>query len=289
MEAYPNRATLIGDLYCLKTGIAVDVMDVMVKTGVTVNGRAEVTKMTSAYPNKDAIGISANKIAADYPYREITVLVKGPAMVKLAKAVTINQLLQAASNALIELFSGDGTAQQIIYLGNVPVGAITDFRLLPSTTKARVYTTPTSGQYSLDDTTGKLIIGGTSSSGTNNYQATYSIDSARLEPLVDIVEETLTAASHIITLSQEPDMIEYIEAVTGTVVGAAKLQTANAPALAHECQLTSRANKTILFLAADAVLTAKVRYRTANKPVARALESKSAGEMCRVMQEGILR
>jgi len=378
-EVYPNRSTFVGDLYYLKAGVAVKVNDALVKTGVTVSGKDEVTVMTSSYATKDVIGLSANELAADYPYREITVLVKGSSIVKVAKAVVVNDKLQAASNSFTETFSGDATAQQEILLANVPVGAMVSLIESTPTTLTKVTTTPTTNEYSIDLTTGKIIIGGTSVSGTNNYTAIYTIVSARLEPLVDIKTESLVVTSNVATLTESVEEIEYIEATTAdgpllfqdlevipdvdlavtshvatlsripvaflliegkykntavhgfkpiksvvpaTDLDAVQVDAANRTLTFHATDavqtgtvsatylsrsVTKRTSfniiktgtvrsgeakvsytaKTITFAAGDNVTAINVRYKTANKACARALETKSAGELCRVMYEGV--
>lgn len=285
VDAYPNGSLKIADLFILKAGVAVKEQDVLVKTGNIVQGRMEVDVMSGSYSNVNVVGLSCNELSAEYPYREITIAVKGAVIAKGAKAITGNQEVQGASNVLTETFSGDGTAQQQINLGNVPVGAMVSVIEATPTTLTRVYTTPTTGQYYVDLTTGVITIGGTSVSGTGNYTVIYSINSGRLEPFVPYVEETLTAASHVITLSVEPELIEYVEAVTGTVTGAMKIITQGTVATG-EAKL-NRTAKTITFFATDAVLTAKVRYRTINKACGRAYESKAVGEQFRLDFYGV--
>lgn len=287
VEAYPNNSTLPADLYILKAGVAITARDVLVKTGNIVNDRIEIDKMGASYKPEDVIGISAVEIAADYPYRtELTILVKGPAIAKVAKDVEPNEALMGAASPIVEYFSGDGTAQQIVYVGNVPVDSVTSLvETGGPTTLTRVTGTPTTDEYYLDDETGKLIIGGTSVSGTDNYVLTYSVDEGRLEPLIDWVEETLTVTTNVATMSYEPEVIEYVERTAGTATGATGIITAGTVA-AGEVKL-DRSAKTLTFAAADAVTETKVRYKTTNRSCARALEAKTAGELTKVFYEGV--
>lgn len=286
VEAYPNSSLMIADLFILKAGVAVKEQDIMVKTGNIVNGRMEVDVMSGSYHNSNVVGESFNEISAEYPYREITIAVKGALIGKCAKAITGNQEVQGASNVLTEQFSGDGTAQQQISLGNVPVASITSVIEATPTTLTRVYVTnPTTGQYYINLATGVITIGGTSVSGTLNYTVIYSINSGRIEPFVQYVDEVLTASSHVITLSQEPELIEYVEAVTGTVTGRINIIT-NGTVATKEGKL-NRTAKTITFFATDAVLTARIRFKTTNRACGRAYESKSAGEIVRYDFSGI--
>ena len=287
-EAYPNRTVYIADKFYLKDGVSVKKDDVLAKTGSTVNGRIEVDKMSASYKQDDVIGVTPNKMDADYPDRAITVAVKGPIYVKLAKAVTINQSLQGSTGVITEYFSGDGTAQQTVYLGAVPISTVTSVIEDPTgtpTVLTRVTTTPSTDEYYLNDETGELIIGGTSVSGTDNYQVIYSIDSGRLEPSTEWQEETITVTTNVGTLSYEPEFIEYVEG-TGTSGGNKGIITSGTVA-AGEVKL-DRSAKTLTFFATDAITSAIVRYKAKHiKPCARALESKNAGEICKVYFEGV--
>lgn len=79
-----------------------------------------------------------------------------------------------------QLFSGDGTVQQTV---TVPtrrtIQTVTSFTEDPGgtptvLTRVALGVTPTADQYSLNDRTGTLIIGGTSVSGTDNYELIYT-------------------------------------------------------------------------------------------------------------------
>jgi len=288
IEAYPNRTTFIADKYYLKNGVAVKTMDVMALTGNTVNGRLEVDKMSGSYTKDKVVGVTPNSLDAAYIDRAITIGVKGPMVVKLAKAVVANQALQGSSGTITETFSGDNTAQQAVVVEAVPIATVTSFKEDNPTTLTRITdgTAPSTNEYSLDDTTGALIIGGTSVSGTDNYTLIFTIDSGRLEPFEEFVEEVLTAAANVITLSHEPDFIEFVDRTTGTATGGTTLIIGGTVATGEG--LLDRTAKTITFYATDAVLTATIRYKPKNyRHCARALESKAAGEQCNVYFEGV--
>jgi len=286
VEAYPNMSIKIGDLYVLKEGLSVDIRDVLVKTGNIVNGKEEVDKMSKDYNSVDVIGISMNRLSADYKYREITVLTFGPAIVKVAKEVVANQQLQGSTNRIYEEFSGDGTEQQQFILSNVPVDTVVlVYEKDGSTTLTEVSGTPTTNQYSIDKEKGIITIGGTSVSETDNYQITYDVDSGRLEPFNDIVTEELIAVSDVGTTTYDIEEIEYIETISGSNQGSRGIIVEGTPSSTQV--KVDYDNNTITFASGDSVSDFKIKYKTKNRACARALESKSAGELCRVLFDGV--
>jgi len=289
LEAYANRSLIIGDKFVLKTGIAVIVGDALVVTGTVISNKAEVDKMSSSYENKDIIGLSHNELSAVYPHREISVLVEGPAYARVSKDVSANQWLQGASNEITELYSGDATAQQeLTALGNFPVDAMVSVTEDPDgtpTVLTRVYVTPTTDQYIIDLETGIIILGGTSTTGTDNYEVIYQIEVGRLEPYVGIQTETLVVTTHVADLTIGIEHIIRIEATAGTTTGAVNAITEGTVAT-KEAKLDASA-KTLTFFATDAVTECKVVYRTTNKACAKALEPQTAGEQPAVLFRGV--
>lgn len=285
LEAYANRSLIIGDKFVLKTGIAVAVGDTLVITGSVISNKAEVDKMGSTYTNDKVIGLSHNELAADYPHREIAVLVEGPAYAPVSKDVSANQWLQGASNEITELYSGDNTAQQQITLGNVPIDAMVSVIEATPTTLTRVYTTPTTDEYYVDLETGVITIGGTSVSGSNNYEVIYQIDCGRLEPYVGIKTETLTVTTHVATLTEGIEYPIAIEALAGGTTGGVNV-IYDGTVATKEVKVDLTAG-TLTFYATDAVTSCKAVYRTTNKACARALEPQTAGEKPAVLFKGV--
>ena len=288
-DAYPNQSLKPADLYYLKDNVAVEADDLLVLTGSLVNGLLEVDKMSATYTNDKVVGATPLAMAADYPDRHITITVKGPVTIKAAKAITGGQNIMGFTGAAItELFDGDATALQTLYVGNVPIGTVTSFTEDPSgtpTVLTRVTTkTPSADQYYLDDDTGELIIGGTSVSGTDNYELIYTINGGRIEPHIEWVEETLTVSTNVGTLTHIPEEIEYVEATAGSVTGNCGIITAGT--VATKEVKVDRAAKTLTFFATDAVTECKVRYKTAYKKCGFALGSAAIGELCKVYLHG---
>lgn len=288
VEPYPNQSTIVGDLYTAKADELFEVRQLLIKTGSTIYGKIEVTKFTTGSNDEDVIGICTNRIPAASANREISILVHGPANVIVAKNVTAGQLLKGSLPTLTETFSGDNTAQQTVNVGNVPIGVVTSFKEDNPTTLTRVIlpAVPTTDEYSLDDVTGELIIGGTSVSGTDNYALIYAFDEARLTPLIGYTDdEVVTVDTHVGTLANLAKFIEYVEASTGTETGACKIITQGT--VATKEVKYDKAAGTLTFYATDAVTEAHVSYQPDEKACCRALESQTAGEMTRTFFNGV--
>jgi len=207
-------------------------------------------------------------------------------MIKVAEDVVAGDKLMGASNVRTDLFSGDGTAQQELTIGNVPISSMVSVTELGGPTVLTLVSgTPTTGEYSIDLDLGVLIIGGTSVSGTDNYEVVYNLGDGRLEPLLDWVEEDLVVSTNVGTLTYPVEQIEYVEATTGTYTGPCGIITQGSVATTQV--LVDRAARTLTFAAADAVTACTVRYRTTYKPCGQALEAKSQGEFCTVHFTGV--
>jgi len=286
-EAYSNMTLKIADLYYLKDGVSVKADDLMVLTGNTVNGRLEVDKMGASYTTDKVVGPTLNALDSTYTDRAITIAVKGPVTIKAAKAVVGNQQVMGSAGTYTETFVGDETAQQEVYVGNVPISTVTSFTEDPTGTPqvfTRVATTatPIDNQYSLDDDTGKLIIGGTSLA--KDYVLIYSIVDGRIEPHIDMVEETLAVTTNVATLTHLPKFIEYVESLVGATLGHT-IVTDKTPATGEVA--VDIAAGTLTFAAGDSVSSCIVRYKTAYKSCGIALQTKAAGEMCKIYFEGV--
>lgn len=288
VESYPNNSTMPGDLYYLKDDTIFNPRDVLVSTGTTTENKIEVDKMGASYTPNDVIGVCGVAIDDEYTNRhECTILVNGPAFVKVAGDVEANDLLMGASNARTEYFSGDGTAQQQIVVDNVPIASMVSvIETGGPTTLTKVTGTPTSNEYSVNLTTGVITIGGTSVSGSDNYEVKYNLSDGRLEKLVEMVEETLTVTTHKATLTHIPQFVEIVYASTGTTTGGCTpIPAGETPATTEVA--VDHANKELTFATGDAVTQCKVRYRTNYKACAIALEKKSAGEIAKIFFRGV--
>jgi hypothetical protein len=293
-EAYPHTALNIGDMFAVKEGVAVKSRQILVYTGSTVDMGShageipEVDVMSGTYKSYQVIGVAFGTMAADYAIRqEMSVIVKGAVYAFVDVDVEAGNLLMGATDDIVETFSGDGTAQQELAVANVPIEAVTSLvETTGPTTLTRVTGTPAQDEYYLDDETGELIIGGTSIDDTDNYVLTFTTEAGRLTLYEEYIEETLDTDTHVATLSQIPDIIEYVEATAGDVTGACGIITAGTVAT-KEAKL-DRANKTLTFFGTDAVTECKVRYKSKDRPCGRALGNFAAGEYAKVWFTGVV-
>ncbi len=295
-ESYPNNSTKIGDIYVLKDGVKVNIRDVAVLTGSLLNGRPELDKMGASYDPNNVIGIFENAIDKQtaarpneplpYPFDEIVILVDGPSTVIISEAVSAGDKLMGASDQITETFDGDATAQQEITVANLPIDSVTSVIEDPDgsptvLTQVALTATPTTDEYNFDPATGIIILGGTSTSGTDNYQVIYNVDSGRMKPLIEEVTDAIVVTTHVgAPVSETIGEILSVISTTGTLTGALIPIYTGTPVTGEVS--VNRTTGVLTFAAADAVTAATVHYKTNYKPKAKALEPKAAGELCRI-------
>ena len=290
LDAYQGTIK-IADLYYLKDGVSVKSGDVAVKTGAQWGVREIVDRMSKDYNPNDVVGVFDNTIAADFTAREITILVHGPANVKVTKDVLANEALMGASNRLTELFDGDGggAANQQIQVAAMPVDAVISIIEDPTGTPQAytpVTTTPIANQYRIDDLEKGLITLGLSVTGTDNYEIIYDIESGALEPLIsDTVEVDIVVTTHIGNTKYPIDIPFEIDATAGSSTGVKTVIYSGSPSAGEV--LVDRDTGTLTFEATDAVTEAKATYKTQNKSCARAIQNQTAGEKPTVFVTGV--
>jgi hypothetical protein len=297
-ESYPNNSTKIGDIYDLKDGVKVNIRDLAVLTGsLSAAGKPTVDKMGSAYDPNNVIGVFENAIDKQtvarpneplpYPYEEIVILVNGPSSVIVSEAVNAGDELMGASNEITELFDGDASAQQKITVANVPIDSVTSVTEDPTgsptvLTQVPLTTIPSTDEYNFDPVTGIITIGGTSTSGTDNYEVIYQVDSGRAKPIVTEVTESIVVTTHVgapVTVLPIGEILSVVS-TAGTLTGALIPIYSGTP-ISGEVSV-NRTTGVLTFAAADVVTAADVHYKTNFKPKAIALEPKAAGELCRI-------
>ena len=124
-----------------------------------------------------------------------------------------------------ELFDGDGSAQQVVNLTHrLPVISVASFTEDPGGTPTiltRVATTetPVQDEYSLDDMTGEIIIGGTSVSGTDNYELIFTgtADNLGIVECPDITHVVVwgDATEEFEEVAESLTIVHYSHAITG--------------------------------------------------------------------------
>lgn len=295
-ESYPNLSLKIGDIYDLKDGVKVDIRDVAVLTGnLSAAGKPEVDKMGAAYDPNNVIGVFENAIDKQtaarpneplpYPYNEVVILKHGPSSVIVSEAVNAGDKLMGASNEIIELFDGDASAQQEITVANVPIDSVVSVTEDPTgsptvLTQVPLTTIPSTDEYNFDPVTGIITIGGTSTAGSDNYEVVYQVDSGRMKPWIEGVQETIVVTTHVGNASETIGLMIEVVSTAGTLTGILNIQYSGTPITGNVTIDTETG--TVTFAAADVVTEATIRYATNYKPKAEALEPKAAGELCRV-------
>jgi hypothetical protein len=286
---YPNRTFQVADKFALKEGIPVKVGDILVRTGVTKsNGYPEITKWdASLYEQNDIVGVSHTDKDADTIARapKATVNVKGADQVKVTEDVKQGDKLVGAGKQFTELFDGDGTALQQISIALPPVSSVVSVTEDPSgsptvLTQVSINEEPGADEYNIDLTKGLITIGGTSVSGTDNYEVVYNIDEGRARKWVYTDEQTIETGIVVTTdvgnISETPEEVLQVESTTGTTTGIFTIIYAGTPATT---QVKVEGGK-LTFAAADAVTEATAVYKNGVKGFAEAMEDKSAGEQC---------
>lgn len=296
-ESYPNFSVKIGDIYVLKDGVKVKENDVAVLTGIKINNKPEVDKMGAGYDPNNVIGTFCNSMDKltivpnepyPYPYDEIVVLRRGAGYCIVTEAVEATDKLMGASNQIFETFDGDGSAQQQITVGNVPIASIVtvyENSGMTTLTQVPLTQTPSTDEYNYNPTTGVITIGGTSVSGTDNYEVTYTVDSGRMKKLIEEKSETITVTTNVGNATENIDLVLNVNATVGTSTGEKIIKYTGTPAAGEV--VVDRAAGTLTFNGTDAITEADIIYKTGYKPKAEALEPKAAGELCRILIDTI--
>jgi len=279
----------VADLYLLEAGKTIEFGDALASTGTYNGDKLIVTPFTSDYDSSDFIGFSDTKITDDYPdsHREISVVWHGPIVVKVGEDVLAGQDLTIGPDQYTELFDGDGSTLQVLELGPAPITNVVSVTEDPTgtpTVLTEVSGTPTTNQYSVDLEKSKITIGGTSVTGTDNYEIVYDVEVSRPIPLVKEVSESITFTPDDAPLSHPIDYPLLVNATAGSSTGIKTPIYSGTPGTGEV--LVDRANQQLTFNSTDAITAADVVYKTAYKLIAKAIGKATAGNKAVVWAKG---
>ena len=273
---------LVLEKFYLKAGVSSRKGDLLVQTGGTkIYGKyIEVDVYSEAYGKDKIIGVNRTPMNASQKNRMLGVNVKGVDLVFFSEAVEAFKGITGGASSFTELYSGDGTSLQKIQVSNMPISQMTSVTEDPSGTPTVLTEVsgviPTTNQYTVDYDKGIITIGGTSVSGSDNYEIKYEIDTGRAAPYGTKVQEaTVSVASDVGSLPELVESVDYVNA-TGTSGGVKTVKYSGTPSAGEV--VVDIANKTLTFASADAITSADIVYKRGFGSCGFPLQDYSAGE-----------
>lgn len=282
-DVYSSGALKVGDKYVLKEDEQGLQWDLLISTETyDSKNRLIVEKMKAGLDPNKAIGLLYTPIESDNPIRLVTVGVKGALYAMPIEDIEANVEFTGASNVITDIIAGSVQALLEMEVSNIPISSMVsvteDYDGTPIVL-TKVTGTPSAGEYSVDLETGTLTIGVATAT---NYEIVYNIDSGRIKEVVKEKTESLTAASDVVTLTENVSEIISVK----DQADAGYLIKYSGTASTGVC-IVDLAAGTITFASGDSVTSATVRYKTGNKSLGRTYEKAEAGEPVAVDFEGV--